>query len=85
MSINIEQIMNMVLKAAESARTDAGFSGGWGDGGAARMEDQVRFYRYGLQCVVPPEWKKYEEQLQREADPEYDQYLRLQKKFGRTP
>ncbi len=55
----IEQIMDFVLKGAESAREDAGFSGRWDDGGASRLEDQVKFYKMGMKGTVPQEWEKF--------------------------
>jgi hypothetical protein len=79
MDSKIERLIAVILNAAESARQDAGYGGRWDDGGASRMEDQVKFYRYGQQGVVPPEWKEHEKLL----DPEYQEYVRLQGKFGR--
>lgn len=83
MNISIEQIMSIILNAAHSAREGAGFGGRWDDGGAGALETQVRFYRYGQQGIVPPEWREYAEQAKKEADPEYATYQRLQQKFGK--
>jgi hypothetical protein len=79
MDSKIERLISIVLNAAHSAREGAGYGGRWDDGGASHMEDQVKFYRYGQQSIVPPEWKEYEKLL----DPEYQEYVRLQQKFGR--
>lgn len=79
MNANVEKVMVLILKEAERRRTSAGFSGARDDGGAGILEAQVRFYRSGQAGVMPPEWQEYEKQL----DPEYEEYLRLVKKFGK--
>lgn len=75
----LEKIMSLVTAAAEAARYDAGMGGRYDDGGASRLDDQVKFFRYGLNAQLPPEWEKYKTTL----DPEYNEYIRLQKKFGK--
>ena len=47
------------------------------DGGASRLEDQVRFFTLGQQGDIPVEWREYEKYL----DPEWAEYERLKKKF----
>lgn len=74
----IDKLIPLVLKDAESKKLDAGYSGRWDDGGGGRLEEQVKFFQYGLRGQVPPEWKEYEKLL----DPEYIEYLRLKRKFG---
>lgn len=74
----IDKLIPLVLKDAENKKLDAGMGGRWDDGGASVLENQVKFYQYGLKGQVPPEWKEYEKQL----DPEYIEYLRLKRKFG---
>ena len=76
MVIDIERIIALVLKDAETCRTNAGYRG-WSDGGAIKLEDQVHFYRLGMEGAMPVEWKKYEHVL----DPEYQEFLRLKAKF----
>jgi hypothetical protein len=49
------------------------------DGGAGRLEEQIKFYNYGRQAIVPQEWDSYKQQL----DPEYAEYKRLKEKFER--
>lgn len=73
-----DKIIQLVLKDAEHARINAGYSGRWDDGGANKFEEQVKFFQYGLNATLPPEWKQYELLL----DPEYNEYLRLHKKFN---
>lgn len=80
------QIINAVLRKAladaEDMRQGAGYSGSYTDGGAGSLENAVKYYRLGQQGVIPEEWKKYAEQVKREADPEWLELQRLQKKFG---
>ena len=80
--MHIETIIRKVLAAAEEARTNAGYSGSWGDGGAAQMEAEVQFYRAGQAQEIPRSWMKYATEAEQEADPEHAEYLRLKKKFG---
>lgn len=81
--MDIDKIMAMVLAEAHNARESAGYGGRWDDGGASVLEAQVQFYRYGQQGIVPPEWQKHADQARKEADPEYEQYMRLRTKFER--
>lgn len=78
----LNQVMGLVLKEAATRRDNAAYSGEWNDGGASALEDQVKFYRYGIEGRIPPEWKKYADQATREDDPEWAEYQRLRKKFG---
>jgi hypothetical protein len=55
----VEQIMEFVLKGAKAAAEDAGYSGRWDDGGASRLEEQVRFYKMGQKGEVPEVWKQF--------------------------
>ena len=73
----IEQLIKMVLSAADKAGKDAGYGGRMDDGGAARLREQVKFYEYGASGVVPTDWKRFEEQL----DPDWGEYQRLRIKF----
>lgn len=75
---NVDAIIKLVLAAAKKAREDAGYGGRHDDGGEGRMKDQVKFYNYGREGIIPPEWKEHEIKL----DPEYAEYQRLQQKFG---
>lgn len=70
-------IVELVRKAAADARSNAGYSGSWDDGGASRMERDIEFYLMGRSGLIPPDWKKYQKLL----DPEYKEYLRLKNKF----
>jgi hypothetical protein len=78
-SVNVDELIKLVLKDANKKREDAAYGGQHHDGGASMIETQVKFYNYGRAGKVPPEWKGLESQL----DPEYAEYQRLQKKFGK--
>jgi hypothetical protein len=73
-----DKVIELVLKDAIDKRNDAGYGGRMDDGGASRLEDQVKFFQYGLSCRLPTEWESYRKQL----DPEYLEYIRLKRKFG---
>lgn len=75
----INKLIDIIIDKAKVVRTTATMNGEYGDGGASVLEDQIKFYQYGRDGIIPPEWeKKYGNQL----DPEWDEYLRLKKKFG---
>lgn len=73
----IDKIIKVILKDAEDKRIGASYSGSCGDGGADKLESQVKFYNYGRQGTIPPEWSEYEIQI----DTEYQDYLKLKGKF----
>jgi len=78
--ISIESILEAVLKSAEESRQSAAWSGSRDDGGASLAsltETKVNFYKMGMNRVIPKEWEGY----LKKQDPEYDEYLRLKKKF----
>lgn len=77
-----EKVVALVLAEAQEKRNSAGWSGSMSDGGAARLEEQVRFFRYGRDRVMPDEWRVFEQQVVRDSDPEYAEYQRLKAKFG---
>jgi hypothetical protein len=77
-----DRIMGLIRQEAHDARESAGYGGRWDDGGASRLEDQIRFFQYGLEGILPPEWEKYKDQVRKESDPDYAQYLNLKRKFG---
>jgi hypothetical protein len=77
--VNVEGLIKLVLKDAHSKRENAGYSGAHHDGGASLIEAQVKFYNYGRAGQIPPEWKSLESHL----DPEYQDYMRLKKKFDK--
>ena len=80
--MDIDKIIELVLKDAEDRREGAGMSGSYSDGGASDLETQVEYYRYGRDGDLPPDWRKYAKEAKDKADPEYEQYLRLKGKFG---
>lgn len=78
--VNVDELIKLALKNAHNRRENAGFSGLHHDDGASLIESNVKFYNYGRAGQIPPEWEEYQKLL----DPEYQEFLRLQKKFGRS-
>jgi hypothetical protein len=78
---DIENVMEIILKDANKREQDAGFSGSHSDGGASRLREQVEFYKYGIDGLVPPECNKYITDYINEKDPDYSEYIRLKEKF----
>ena len=80
----IDIIQTSIEQAARSAEDGAGFSGGWGDGGAGQMRDKLSFWLDGYNFAVTGETEKYGHIIKkhyRDLDPEYKLYLDLKKKF----
>ena len=74
-------IIEFILKKAHQLKEDAGYVGRMDDGGAGRLEDQVKFYQYGVTGEFPSEWIYYRKEFEKENDPQYKTYLELKKKF----
>jgi hypothetical protein len=84
MAINHElfdEVMRLALLEADNARVNAGMSGSFHDGGASAIENAVKFFKYGLDRKIPPEWDKYRKIAVNNKDPEYAIYLKLKEKF----
>lgn len=77
---DVKKLTEIILKATARKEDDAGYEGGMNDGGASRLREQVKFFMYGFNLVVPPEWREFQVQL----DPEYQKYLELKKKFEKV-
>ena len=72
-----------ILHYAQMRRCDAGYGGCSHDNGASRLEDQVEvFISAMIERKIPDMWNEYAKMLEKNADPEYLEYLRLQQKFG---
>ena len=74
---NVDKLIDLVLRDADRKELGASQRGAMGDDGASRLREQVKFYNYGRKQEMPVEWADYEAQL----DEEYEEYLRLKKKF----
>lgn len=84
----IAQLKRIIASEVKRRRDIAGFNGAHHDGGAGELEMQLRFFEHGIRYVnsncqrMPSEWADMVKQAERETDPEYQEYLRLQRKFG---
>ena len=77
-------IQNAVGESATRRKVDAALGGDWGDGGAARSLELLDYWLDGYRFAVEGCTFKYDhivKQYQREADPDYQQYLALKEKF----
>lgn len=79
--MDIEKLYPLVEAEARRLRDIAAYSGAMNDGGASIILTQLKFYKYGRDYVIPPEWNDLVKQYERENDPEYQDYLRLKEKF----
>ena len=77
-------IESAVRTSAENARDSAGFSGGWGDGGAGAMTEKLNAWLDGYNFAKTGKTLMYYhiiEEHERMIDPDYQKYLELKKKF----
>lgn len=79
----IDRVITKVLEDAEDRRSAAGCNGEFHDRGASQLEDQVKFFKYGLSNAFPPEWDHYIKEAEKESDPDYALYKKLKSKFER--
>lgn len=82
---DLNLLREAVRKSAKAARDDAGYGGRHDDGGASRMEEQLRYFEDGMTFAMTGKSQMYGvtlEKLKRENDPEYKEFLRLKEKFG---
>ena len=80
----IKLITQVIEDSAKSSRESAGFSGSWGDNGAAMMEAYLVYWLDGVNFATTGITKQYGhilDKYERENDPDYQQYLALKKKF----
>ena len=80
----VNKIANAVRDSAERARSDAGFSGSWGDGGASHQEELLKHWLDGVSFAQTGETQVYKsllKKLMNEEDSEYKKYIELKKKF----
>jgi hypothetical protein len=78
---NIDRIIGKVLLEANNNREAAGYAGDMGDRGASTLEMAVKYFRYGWNKQLPPEWQEYADQAKKESDPEWGEFQRLSAKF----
>lgn len=71
-----------IEREVESRALNAGYNGSYSDGGASVLREQVKYYKYGRDGILPPEWEPYQLQALRESDPDWAELMRLKKKFG---
>lgn len=48
---------------------------------AEKLKIAIEYYKYGLTREVPVAWYKQMREVEKEADPEYKDFLRMRKKF----
>lgn len=77
----IDAALELYLAEAERNRTDAGYAGERGDRGASLMEDRVAAYRSGRMGEIPTWLARCYTKAVARADPEFETFQRLKKKF----
>jgi hypothetical protein len=75
----IDALIGKVLADASERKANAAYGGSMSDGGARQLEMQVEYYSMGMRNEIPADWEEVYGKL---LDPEYENYLRLKKKFG---
>ena len=80
--IFLRQVAQRALADAALQDRDAAMGGISINHGGSTLKRDAETFLCGLGHRLPPQWKSYAEQVEREADPEYDDWVRLSKKFG---
>lgn len=79
--LKVKDLVAHLLEKAAEKEMNAGFSGRPDDGGARHMARAIAAWVAGMSGEVPREFEKLHAQCFEQTDPEYQEYLRLQKKF----
>lgn len=77
-------IKESVARSASAARDDAGYGGRMDDGGASNMEERLKYWLDGIKFASTGDTEVYSsiaKRLEKETDPEYEDYKRLKEKF----
>jgi len=77
----LNKAMDLCVKEIAQRRENAGYSGSMGDDGAGALQDELTAFKAGLYGELPEFLKEHYQEVQRNLDPEYAEYKRLQKKF----
>lgn len=80
---HIDAALGLYAAEAKSREYDAGCAGQMSDGGCSRMLGEIDAYNCGRKGTIPKWLEPYMTKVVRQNDPEYETYLRLQKKFGK--
>lgn len=78
------EIIKRVKESAEQRRYNAGMAGSHGDNGAATSERELEYWVDGIFFANTGKTEKYKsivQKIENDADPEYQEYLRLKEKF----
>ena len=79
---DIEKFLKYLADEAKAEKRNAEFSGSWGDGGCNSTMTSIMIYRAGQKGTIPDAWKKDYIEFNKINDPDFAEYVRLNKKFG---
>jgi hypothetical protein len=82
MKTSWEQIKARLLQQAAQREENAAGMGSYGDGGASEARAAIALWEMGRAGQLPPRWQEVDEQLAKEANPEYQKLQELRKQFG---
>lgn len=73
----IKRLFLLLEEEAEQKAISAHHNGAFNDGGASAILKDIELYKKGMDLEIPEQWEKHFIKL----DSEYDEYIRLKKKF----
>lgn len=76
-----ERFLEFLCDKAKELQETAAQSGSHHDGGAESLDAQIDAYLCGQHNEMPERWKRYVNEFNAKADPEWQLYLRLKDKF----
>jgi hypothetical protein len=77
----IDKIAAKIRAKAEELRISAGYGGYSGDNGAGMLLSNLEMWLDGIRGEIPKSFKQYMDDVQKESDPEWDEYQCMKKKF----
>jgi len=95
MEFTLDEIIDVMDKAITEIEEKIGYSGSNSQEGS-RLKSELSYFKQGAisglsasnfgydseaELEIPKEWEKYFYEKIKKSDPEYDEFLRLQKKF----
>jgi hypothetical protein len=81
----LEKAIYLYKNHYKEKKEDAAYSGSYGDGGYGLAINYINIFNAGIEYAkngtIPQFLKEYFEAAEKQADPEYQEYIRLKNKF----
>ena len=79
---HLNELFKYIMNLADKKASNAGHAGEMNtDYGAAKLREQVFYYKAGMNSQIPAPWADYYKDVYDSFDPEWEEYQRLRNKF----